>query len=77
MRAQNQATLPYVIPGDSVASIAKATTSNGGRATLSDDAEAVISAIKQGRRVQAMTTLNNGNVVFALSGSVGQAVGNG
>jgi hypothetical protein len=72
----SQTTELYVIPGDQVPSIATATYSNATRPTVGDDAEAVIAAIRQGRRVEAMTTLNNGNVVFAMGRQVG-AIGNG
>jgi hypothetical protein len=67
MADPNVSSVLYVVPGDLMHEIAhEAVTTNPGAPIKNMDAEALVAALRMGRRVEAMTTLNTGEVVISL-----------
>lgn len=67
MAEPNLATVLYVIPSEHLQVVLEdAVTPRLGQTTGDNRVDALIAALRIGRPVQAMTTLQNGDVLFAL-----------
>jgi hypothetical protein len=74
MADPNLSSVLYIVPGDLMHEIVEASvTPNPGAPIKNMQAEMLVAALRLGRRVEAMTTLNTGEVVVSLSANVGVA----
>ena len=72
MNQPTPASLLYTVSAGLIPNVIAAATSTSGESSiLSREAALLVAALRLGHQVQAMTTLPNGDVLFALSASVG------
>jgi hypothetical protein len=66
MTQPNNRTVLYVVPSEYVPLVAHEAVTTRPGAIAHADAEALVAALRQGKRVQALTTLPQGIVLFAV-----------
>ena len=72
MNQPTPASLLYLVAAGLIpAVIADSTSTSGESSILSREAALLVAALRLGQQVQAMTTLPSGDVLFALSASLG------